>query len=248
VSGDPDDSRLAEVLATRAGELLVELRRRPLDARALGAAGDREANRLILAELARLRPTDAVLSEEAADDRRRLDAARVWIVDPLDGTREYSEDGRTDWAVHVALWSGGHLAAAAVALPALGRTYSTVAPPPLTPPGHVRRLAVSRTRPPPVATLAAERIGAELLPMGSAGAKAMAVVRGEADAYLHVGGQHEWDSAAPVGVALAVGLHASRANGDPLVYNRQDPWLPDLLICRPELAGALVAVVTGDLQ
>jgi 3'(2'), 5'-bisphosphate nucleotidase len=172
-----------------------------------------------------------VLSEEAPDDLGRLTADRVWIIDPLDGSREYAEPGRSDWAVHVALWERGDLTAGAVALPAFE-------PGPPRPPGRAR-IVVSRTRPPDIAAQVADSINAVLVPMGSAGAKAMAVVRGEADAYLHAGGMHEWDSAAPVFVARAAGLHASRLDGRPLRYNQPDPWLPDLLICRPELAGVL---------
>jgi 3'(2'), 5'-bisphosphate nucleotidase len=184
-----------------------------------------------------------VLSEEGADDAARLSASRVWIVDPLDGTREFGEEGRTDWAVHVALWIDGQIEAAAVALPARGLTLnaspaSTLAPPTGGPP----RLVVSRTRPPAIAELLAEQLGGELVALGSAGAKAMAVVLGDADVYAHSGGQYEWDSAAPVGVAAAAGLHVSRIDGAPLEYNRPEPYLPDLLICRPELRDAVLAV------
>ncbi|MCG8923298.1 3'(2'),5'-bisphosphate nucleotidase CysQ [Lentzea sp. CC55] len=216
------DSELARRLATETGRLLVRVR---------PGNGDRTAQIFLAAQLAEHRPDDAVLSEEAPDDPRRLTADRVWIIDPLDGSREYAEPGRTDWAVHVALWERGELVAGAVALPAHR-------PAPRT--SHRRpRIVVSRTRPPAFARQVAEAIGGVLVPMGSAGAKAMAVVRGEADAYLHAGGMYEWDSAAPVHVARAAGLHASRADGRPLHYNQPDPWLPDLLICRPELAGVL---------
>jgi 3'(2'), 5'-bisphosphate nucleotidase len=190
-----------------------------------------------------LHPGDAVLSEEGADDRARLDAERVWIVDPLDGTREFGEPPRTDWAVHVALVIAGDPVAGAVALPARKVVLSTAAPPTLAGPGPTVRLAVSRTRPPAAAALLADALGAELVPMGSAGAKAMAVVLGEADVYAHSGGQYEWDSAAPVAVARAAGLHCSRLDGAPLVYNQPDSWLPDLLICRPELAERVIAAL-----
>jgi 3'(2'), 5'-bisphosphate nucleotidase len=206
-------------------------------------AGDQHSHEFLAAELAQVRPADVVLSEEGADDRTRLDADRVWIVDPLDGTREFGEEGRTDWAVHVALWIDGQIEAAAVALPARGLTLNaspaaTLAPPIDGPP----RLVVSRTRPPAIAELLAERLGGELVALGSAGAKAMAVVLGDADVYAHSGGQYEWDSAAPVGVAAAAGLHVSRLDGAPLEYNRPEPYLPDLLICRPELRDAVLAV------
>jgi 3'(2'), 5'-bisphosphate nucleotidase len=186
-----------------------------------------------------------VLSEEAPDDPRRLRAERAWIVDPLDGTREFGESERTDWAVHVALVEHGELAAGAVALPARRLTLSSdPAPPPAPPVERTPRIVVSRSRPPVEAELVAERLRATLVPMGSAGAKAMAVVTGEADLYLHAGGQHVWDSAAPVAVAAAAGLHASRVDGSPLAYNAESTWLPDLLICRPELAPAVLAVLS----
>ena len=209
--------------------------------------GDLEAHHLLVDALAAARPGDIVLSEEGLEDRTRLTADRVWIVDPLDGTREFGDPPRTDWAVHVALVIGGTPVAAAVALPAIDVTLSTAGPLPRRPPieqlGRPPRIVVSRSRPPAAAVLAAEAIGGELVPLGSAGAKAMAVVMGDAEVYAHAGGQYEWDSAAPVGVAVAAGLHASRIDGSPLVYNRPDPWLPDLLICRPELAGPVIAAL-----
>src|SRR5947208_4880884 len=210
-------------------------------------AGDQHSHEFLAAELEQLRPGDVVLSEEGADDRARLEAARVWIVDPLDGTREFGEEGRTDWAVHVALAVDGQIEAAAVALPARALTLNaspaaTVAPPYGGPP----RLVVSRTRPPAIAELLAERLGGELVALGSAGAKAMAVVLGDVDVYAHSGGQYEWDSAAPVGVAAAAGLHVSRLDGSPLRYNRPEPYLPDLLICRPELRDAVLAVTRAQ--
>ncbi|MGZ6793374.1 MAG: 3'(2'),5'-bisphosphate nucleotidase CysQ [Mycobacteriales bacterium] len=206
-------------------------------------AGDRQAHLLLVAELARLRPDDGVLSEEAAADPSRLDKQRVWVVDPLDGTREYGEPGRTDWAVHVALCVDGTATVGAVALPARGLVLSTAEPlPVLSPRVGPPRLAVSRTRPPAHAQVLADELGGELVPMGSAGAKAMAVVLGEVEVYAHSGGQYEWDSAAPVAVAAAAGLHVSRLDGSPLVYNRPDPYLPDLLVCRPEYAATALEV------
>ncbi len=241
------DAILAARLATEAGALLLALRRDhdPVTGtQALRDAGDRAAQRLLAAALAEHRPGDAVLSEEAPDTDARLDARRVWIIDPLDGTREFG-DGRDDWAVHVALWEDGELTAGAVALPGLGATLTSdpAAVVPGRAPAAPPRVAVSRSRPPAAAQRAARVLGAELLPMGSAGVKVGAVVRGEADAYVHSGGQFEWDSAAPVAVARAAGLHASRLDGSPLVYNRADPYLPDLLVARPELADALLAAV-----
>ena len=207
-------------------------------------AGDARSHELLMSELHRERPGDAILSEEGADDLARLDAERVWIVDPLDGTREFGERPRDDWAVHVALWERGRLVAGAVARPARGDVLSTQDPParPTGIPATIR-LAVSRTRPPAFVTALAERIGAELVPMGSAGIKAMAVLDDTVDAYVHAGGQYEWDSAAPVAVALSAGLHTSRIDGSPLAYNRKDPLLPDLLICRPEIAGLLLETI-----
>ncbi|GAB3365812.1 3'(2'),5'-bisphosphate nucleotidase CysQ [Modestobacter lapidis] len=240
------DHETAGALATAAGALLLAVRDRSFpDAAARKAAGDAEAQAFLAEQLAALRPDDAVLSEEAADDPIRLVSGRVWIVDPLDGTREFSEPGRADWAVHVALWQRGELTAGAVALPAEGVTLTTGQPPtvPTRPDGPLR-LAVSRSRPPALVQDLAARLGAELVPMGSAGVKTMAVVRGTADAYVHGGGQYEWDSAAPVAVARAAGLHTSRLDGSPLRYNQPNPYLPDLLVCRPELADQLLAALS----
>ena len=238
------DVELARLLATHAGVILLRLRtRKPMPASRLKADGDRRSHDFLTAALAKLRPADAVLSEEGADDPVRLEARRVWIVDPLDGTREYSELDRDDWAIHVALWEDGELVAGAVALPGLGPTLTSEKPHRLRPAAAEPRILVSRSRPPAYAEAVAEKLGAELVPMGSAGAKAMAVVRGQAEAYLHDGGQYEWDSAAPVVVARAAGLHTSRVDGSPLVYNNPNPYQPDLLICRPELAEPLLAAI-----
>ena len=243
---DLDDHRLATRLATAAGEVLLDLRgtEPPADPAALRAEGDQRSHRFLVEQLAALRPRDAVLSEEGADDPVRLLAERVWIVDPLDGTREFGEVPRDDWAVHVALWERGELTAGAVARPARGSTLGTDGAPVLVPrqPGPIR-LAVSRTRPPEFVTRLAEHLGAEIVPMGSAGIKACSVLDGTTDAYVHAGGQYEWDSAAPVAVARAAGLHTSRIDGSPLVYNRRDPLLPDLLICRPELAAQILTAL-----
>jgi 3'(2'), 5'-bisphosphate nucleotidase len=237
------DGELAAWLAGRAGVELLKLRDALgfADPGALKAAGDRQSHELLVAELARLRPGDAVLSEEGRDDPVRLGAERVWIIDPLDGTREFGEDGRSDWAVHVALWSQGDLCAGAVALPAAGTVYSTAGPVPVAPSaGDPVRVAASRTRPPAFLRGLCDHLGAVEVPMGSAGAKIIAVVSGAVDAYVHAGGQYEWDSAAPVAVARAAGLHTSRVDGSPLVYNREDPLLPDLVVCRPELADRIL--------
>jgi 3'(2'), 5'-bisphosphate nucleotidase len=248
-----DDHLLASELAAEAGELLLTTRTRMLaegaDVQELKAEGDRTSHEWLVEQLGRLRPDDSVLSEETRADESlgqdRLDASRVWIIDPLDGTREYSED-REDWAVHVALVEQGRLVAGAVALPAQDVVFSTAnlmsipdAPSPL-------RVVVSRTRPPLEATRIAESLGAELVAMGSAGAKAMSILQGRSDIYPHSGGQYEWDSAAPVAVAMAAGLHCSRIDGSELIYNREDPWLPDLLICRPEHVDAVLSALDAD--
>ncbi|MDA1384853.1 MULTISPECIES: 3'(2'),5'-bisphosphate nucleotidase CysQ [Glycomyces] len=248
------DVAFAAELASGAGELLLKLRDVLgfSDPKALKAAGDQQANDYLLGRVAAERPGDAVLSEEGKGETgrvgtERLGADRVWIIDPLDGTREYSEAGRDDWAVHVALWQRGlGLTASAVALPAQSvtlRTDEVYAVPALR--EGKPRIAVSRTRPPAEVEAVAAALGAELVPMGSAGAKVMAVVAGTVDAYVHAGGQFEWDSAAPVGVALASGWHATRIDGAPLQYNNADPYLPDLLVCRPDLAGPALEAIRG---
>lgn len=248
------DAELAADLAQQAGKLLLEVREEVgfADRRALGTTGDKRANTLILDRLRDERPGDGILSEEAHDDLARLALGRVWIIDPLDGTREFSAPGRDDWAVHVALWQRGReITDAAVALPALGQLYrsDTVSAGPL-PGGPPRgggerpiRVAVSATRPPALLHLLGAHVAIEPISIGSAGAKAMAVVRGDVDAYLHAGGQWEWDSAAPAGVVLGAGLHASRLDGSPLRYNRPEPYLPDLLMARPEAAGPLLEAI-----
>jgi len=247
-----DDAALARAAADATARALTKLRASGSTER-LEARGDALAQRTLIDVLRTARPDDAVLSEEAPDDTARLSARRVWIIDPLDGTREFGEPGRADWAVHVALWARdepdargalgacGGLVAAAVALPGRGTTLGTDAPPAL-PPAGVRRLriAVSRTRPPAFVADLADALNAQLVPLGSAGYKVSAVVLGEVDAYLHAGGQYEWDSAAPVAVACSSGLHASRLDGSRLTYNSPDPFLPDLLVCRPELATRLL--------
>ncbi|MCW2902786.1 MAG: inositol monophosphatase [Streptosporangiaceae bacterium] len=278
LSGDTpvaaDDHVLAAWLAEEAGRLLLDLRaeRGFADPRGLMDAADRASHDHLAAALARYRPGDAVLSEEGPAESGappRLAADRVWIIDPLDGTREYGEEGRGDWAVHVALWEKGALKAGAVALPAKGKTLATssgggaeiidadgssrspLRVRDLEDPGHIR-VTVSRSRPPRfmgalTRYLADRGVSADLIPIGSAGAKIAAVLLGEVDAYVHAGGQYEWDSAAPVAVALAAGAHASRIDGAELAYNRQDPTLPDILVCHPELAPMLLAGI-GDVD
>jgi 3'(2'), 5'-bisphosphate nucleotidase len=232
-----DDHALAAWLADQAGERLLRVRGEGLQGRALKDAGDRAAHEVLMTLLRELRPRDAVLSEEGKDDKARLAADRVWIVDPLDGTREFSEPPRDDWAVHVALWERGELVAGAVAQPALGETFSTARPPVVPPSSSPRpRIAVSRTRPPAFVQALAAELDAELVPMGSAGVKVLSVARDVSDAYVHAGGQYQWDNAAPVAVARAAGLFCSRIDGSTLRYNEDDLSLPDLLVCRPELA------------
>lgn len=237
------DAELARFLADGAGRILVELQRAGTHVgKALGVEGDARANAWLMEVLQRERPDDAILCEEEKDDAARLSARRVWVIDPLDGTREYGE-GRDDWAVHVGLAVDGVAALGAVALPGVPLTLSSDVPPALNEEARPLRMLVSRTRPAAEAVAVAEAQGAELVPMGSAGAKAMAVVRGLADIYLHSGGQYEWDNCAPVAVAEAAGLHASRIDGSPLIYNRADPYLPDLLICHRHRASEILGLI-----
>jgi 3'(2'), 5'-bisphosphate nucleotidase len=243
----PHDHRNAIEIASASGAALLELRRTEasaLDSRELCARGDRQSHDLITRRLAEAYPDDPILSEEGKDDPARLGGRRVWIVDPLDGTREFGEAGRTDWAVHVALIVDQAPVVGAVALPALGITYGTLNPPsPEAVSSGRPRIVVSRTRPPALALELAWRLDAELVEMGSAGAKTMAIIRGEADIYVHAAGQYEWDSAAPVAVAAAAGLHVSRLDSSPLRYNQPNPWLPDQLVCRPELAERVLGIL-----
>ncbi|BBZ03314.1 3'(2'),5'-bisphosphate nucleotidase CysQ [Mycolicibacterium chitae] len=241
------DHQLAADLATRAGELLLAVREELADAtpEERKAAGDKRSHDFLAEQLAAARPEDAVLSEEGIDNPERLTARRLWIVDPLDGTREFSELGRDDWAVHVALWEDGELVAGAVALPAQGITLATPTPPPVPAAPDTLRVVVSRTRPPAIALSVRDALGGVLVEMGSAGAKVASVVQGRSDVYVHAGGQYEWDSAAPVAVARAAGLHTSRIDGSPLRYNQSDAKLPDLIICRPEHAAAVLAVTAA---
>ncbi|MEL1251306.1 3'(2'),5'-bisphosphate nucleotidase CysQ [Aurantiacibacter sp. DGU6] len=237
------DAELAAALAEQAGRILLEVRASGMFAgKALGQAGDKTANEFLVAAIRAQRPDDGLLSEESKDTLERLDKSRVWIVDPVDGTREYGEE-RTDWAVHVGLAVDGLATTGAVALPGLGLVLRSDQPSPLPAAADKPRLVVSRTRPAAEAVALAETIGGELVGMGSAGAKAMAVVRGEAEIYLHSGGQYEWDNCAPVAVAQAFGLHCSRIDGSPMAYNQRDTYLPDLLICRPEWAERVLAEV-----
>jgi 3'(2'), 5'-bisphosphate nucleotidase len=242
------DADLATRLATEAGDLLVELRSRLV---ASGAPywtvmdeGDAASQQFLAGELAKARPDDAVLSEEGRDDPRRWTQSRVWIIDPLDGTREFGEPGRNDWAVHVALWTGTCFGAGAVSLPAIGRTLSTDPAPEVPVVERARPVVVtSRSRSSYVTVVVAAALDASVVTLGSAGAKAMAVVNGIADVYVHAGGMYQWDSAAPAAVALAAGLHVSRIDGSPIVYNARDPWLPDFLVCRPAYAGEVLAAL-----
>jgi 3'(2'), 5'-bisphosphate nucleotidase len=243
-----NDHVLARDLAGQAGTRLLELRAQGGDPDVLRKAGDRLSHEFLTAALADARPGDVVLSEEGADNPARLTARRVWIVDPLDGTREFGEPGRTDWAVHVALWESdaNDLTAGAVALPAQDRVLSTAEPPPPLAAGEAPakiRIVVSRSRPPQFVRNISGLIDAELVPLGSAGAKVAAVINGEVDAYVHGGGFYEWDTAAPVAVARAAGLHASRIDGSDLAYNQADLLMPDILVCRPAVAGVLLQAI-----
>ncbi len=254
-TGDDDrtpesDAELAVRLAHEAGQLLVTLREELWHDGAhywqVMDEGDAASHRFIAEELRHLRPDDAVLDEEGREDPRRFTADRVWIIDPLDGTREFGEPGRHDWAVHVALWNRDRFEAGAVSLPAVDLVLATDPAPVVPDPGRERpRIITSRSRAPYAAVLVANALGCDAVRLGSAGAKAMAVVLGEADIYLHDGGMYQWDSAAPAAVALAAGLHVSRIDGSPIVYNERDPWLPDVLICRPELADDVLRALWG---
>jgi 3'(2'), 5'-bisphosphate nucleotidase len=245
------DVGLATHLAVEAGRVLLGVRQTMFDRRApswqVMDTGDIESQRYLAAALREARPDDAILSEEAGDDPRRPTAERVWIIDPLDGTNEFGEQGRSDWAVHVALWERGHLVAGAVSLPAHDVVFATDPAPVVPEQTRTRpRMITSRNRAPYAAVLVADALDCDAVRLGSAGAKAMAVVLGEADIYVHDGGMYQWDSAAPAAVAAAAGLHASRIDGSPLVYNQRDPWLPDFLICRPELADACLGAIWGN--
>lgn len=247
MSGAMTDGALAAHLAATAGRILLEVRASGMfGAKALGKAGDHIANQFLVHALREQRPEDGLLSEEMKCDGSRLEKSRVWIVDPVDGTREYGEE-RSDWAVHVGMAVDGAPAIGAVALPGMddGIVLRSDQPRALTAAPATLRMLVSRTRPAKEAVAVAERLGAELVPMGSAGAKAMAVILGQADIYLHSGGQYEWDSMAPVAVALAHGLHCSRIDGSPLVYNQEDVYLPDLLICRKEHAEQVLGLIAA---
>jgi 3'(2'), 5'-bisphosphate nucleotidase len=240
-----EEHQAAAELARQAGLGLIELRSGSNPGKSLGKEGDQLSHRLLMKRIADLFPDDRIRSEEAdQSEALGVESGRVWIVDPLDGTREYSE-GRSDWAVHVALAIDGAPVVGAVALPALDVVLSTGEPPPLSPPASTPRMVVSRSRPPEFSSFVAEELGATTIPMGSAGAKIAAVIRGEAEVYVHAGGQYEWDSAAPVAVALASGLHASRLDGSPLRYSQPDPWLPDLVVCHPSLAEAVLRALSA---
>jgi 3'(2'), 5'-bisphosphate nucleotidase len=244
------DTALATRLAEEAGRGLLVVRQHLVSGGAhpwqVMDGGDTSSQRFLADELARVRPEDAVLSEEGLEDPRRFSRDRVWIIDPLDGTREFGEPGRWDWAVHVALWASGRFLAGAVSLPALGVTFSTDPPTQIADVQRERpRLVTSRTRAPYAAAVVATALDAEPVRLGSAGAKAMSVVNGDTDIYVHDGGMYQWDSAAPAAVALAAGLHVSRIDGSPLVYNGRDPWLPDFLVCRPEWAAPVLRAIHG---
>ena len=242
-----DDLTVAEAAARTAARELLSIRALMANGHIKEdegrSRGDLQSHALLHAAISAEFPEDWILSEESTDDPGRLGRDRVWIIDPLDGTREFGEAGRTDWAIHVALVRGGELALGVVALPALGLTLSSARPPRLPHRSGPLRIVVSRSRPPALATEVGRRLGAIVVPMGSAGAKAMSILMGWADVYVHAGGQYEWDSAAPVAVALAAGLHASRVDGSPLTYNHHPAWLPDLVVCRPELAATVLEAI-----
>lgn len=240
------DASLARLLAEGTGDLLKGIRSAGLlRGRALGAAGDHLAQNWIERCLRQHRPDDGMLSEEANDDETRLGKDRVWVLDPLDGTKEYAT-GRQDWAIHIALVENGIPTHAAVGLPDLGAIFSTADAKAVLGP-YSRKIAISHNHPPAIATHIAEKLGFETLSMGSAGAKAMHVLLGDADAYIHAGGQYEWDQAAPVGVAKAAGLHCSHLDGSELTFNHKDAYVHDLLICRPELKDEILGLAAEFL-
>ena len=238
-----DDHALAARLADETGRLLLDLLNDPAGPKGWGLemAGDRQAHEFLVEELRRHRPGDAVLSEEGHDDRRRLDAERVWILDPLDGSSDFGISGA--WSVHVALCQRGVPVAGAVAVPAWDTTFATdPAPRPTMCRVGRRRVVVARSRG-HIDGNRLSRLGVEVLTMGSAGVKAMTVVRGEMDAYVHGGGLYEWDTCAPAAVAQAAGLHVCSADGSPLRFNNPRPHTPGLVICRPDFADELLEVL-----
>lgn len=238
-----DDGEFALHLAVEAGKILIELRNSSgLNGKTLGEKGDFLANEFIISNLKKLRPNDGILSEEEKDNFIRLEKSRVWIIDPLDGTLEYSQ-GRNDFAVHIALAIDGKPKIGAVALPALQEVYTCFDSPILKPANNPLKIVVSRTRAPKEVAIIAEKMNAEIIPMGSAGFKAMAIIQGKADIYFHSGGQYEWDNCAPVAVALGAGLHASRIDGSQFVYNNKNTLVPDLLICRRSLAPEILSLL-----
>ncbi len=253
------DRQLALDVSEKAAQNLLRIRREGFlkgeSGRALSDVGDRISEEIIRSMIESERPDDAILSEEQmTEDQRRFYAERVWIIDPLDGSREFGTEANADWAIHVALWNRsqsdtngfheGKIALSVVTIPATGETYTSFwtqkrdydIETPI-------RIVVSNTRAPEWLSDLGAYLNVTLLPRGSAGVKAMEVVAGRADAYVHSGGQYEWDSAAPVGVSLAAGLHASRLDGTPLRYNQPDPYLPDLVICKKTLAPLLLEAI-----
>jgi len=239
-----DDHQLAGLAAQVTGEVLAELRREAFrDGWMIWEVrdeGDRRAHDRLVEELGSARPDDVVLSEEGVDDARRLDAERVWIVDPLDGTVDYSSPYSDDYAVHVALVVNGVPTAAAVSLPALGRLYGTATSPRPADPLRDRPVVIASRAQAHWGQALAEELGGDAVTAGSAGVKAMAVVAGEADVYIHPTGLYEWDVCAPAAVARAAGLFVSGIDGSELEFNRARPVVPGLVVCRPELASAVL--------
>lgn len=240
---DPaNDHQLAAALAAKAGQALSELRERPhsggFDPWGLRDEGDRLAHNLLVELLGSHRPDDIVLSEEGREDRRRLDADRTWIIDPLDGTHDYPFLDSIEWAVHVALVEEQRPTAAAVAVPGMDQVFATDLGSAAEPMDRDQPLVISGRSNAYLASEVAETIGGKLTACGSSGVKAMLVVSGAVDVYVHGSGLYEWDVCAPAAVAEALGMVVTDLEGDEIVYNKSQPIVRGLVISRPEFAEA----------
>ena len=249
-----DDHLLAANLAESAGRMLVDCRSgaagQLLGGSSLAHEGDQRAHLHLLTRLQEARPDDAVLSEEGADDAQRLDSSRLWVIDPLDGSRDYGF-GNDEWAVHVGLVEDGKIVAGAVALSALDLLFHTgegEGPACAVDENNPNRrpvIVTARSRVNAEGMLLAHELGADVFACGSAGVKAMLVVNGTADAYVHASPLYEWDVCAPAAVAQSAGLHVSDAAGDPLVFNQARPVVNSFLVCRPELVDDILSALSS---